>query len=581
MNIIQLQDRLKGVPDQALVGYVENPTGDVPTYLALGELQRRKDMRERYQADKQPEPSVAEQLIEETKPQGIAGMAPGMAPPAQGVGAPQPQPEMTPDMLASSGVGALPAGNVGQNYVGGGIVAFENGGETSNYKYPPKGLFMDTPEGGFLSGEEYRQKIRDAIEGRPRGSKIGESTFMQRIYDTTETPYDEAIKAYERIGDTASADQLRKVRKDFIQFSDPSINPDLIANKTDPLDTGYDVDAAAKALGYQTEEEKLANTEKYIAEETKKRQQQEKDGTYVPPPNVSQDTTKQTITDKKESPLNNEKIKAIDVTADSIYNPYLDDTLFKDYERTEGDKVVADANARFRKLIGEDPAQARMQGRLKKYEDRQRKMEDTAIGEALMAAGFATMAGTSQNAFENFGAGAQRGLESYGKSRKDIISMEEKAYALDMELAKAERAEQLAATKYGLDSEQYNKAFNDKLKIQRIQSAAEVDKYKTLAEDKTAQFNANLRMKLDERKAKIKETYKDISDLQNFSSRKEAEKYLRDRGGRGEDAIQNALKEWDRFQKDMLEAIENYSPLTSAGSPTINPIGLNLKGITS
>jgi hypothetical protein len=136
MNIIQLQDRLKGVPDQALVGYVENPTGEVPTYLALGELQRRKDMRERYQADKQPEPSVAEQLIEETKPQGIATMMPGMAPPAQGVGAPQPQPEMTPDMIASSGVGALPAGNVGQNYAGGGIVAFADGG----YTLDPYGL---------------------------------------------------------------------------------------------------------------------------------------------------------------------------------------------------------------------------------------------------------------------------------------------------------------------------------------------------------------------------------------------------------------------------------------------------------
>ena len=136
MNIIQLQDRLKGVPDQALVGYVENPTGEVPTYLALGELQRRKDMRERYQADKQPEPSVAEQLIEETKPQGIAGMAPNVAMPNQGVGAPQPQPEMTPDMMVSSGVGALPAGNIGQNYAGGGIVAFADGG----YTLDPYGL---------------------------------------------------------------------------------------------------------------------------------------------------------------------------------------------------------------------------------------------------------------------------------------------------------------------------------------------------------------------------------------------------------------------------------------------------------
>jgi len=146
MNIIQLQDRLKGVPDQALVGFVENPTGEVPTYLALGELQRRKDMRERYQANKQPEPSVAEQLIQETKPQGIATMMPGMTPPNQGVGTPQPQPEMTPNMMASSGVGALPAGNIGQNYAGGGIIAFEDGGEVEDedvQKYGLGGKILD------------------------------------------------------------------------------------------------------------------------------------------------------------------------------------------------------------------------------------------------------------------------------------------------------------------------------------------------------------------------------------------------------------------------------------------------------
>jgi len=146
MNIIQLQDRLKGVPDQALVGFVENPTGEVPTYLALGELQRRKDMRERYQANKQPEPSVAEQLIQETKPQGIATMMPGMTPPNQGVGTPQPQPEMTPNMMASSGVGALPAGDIGQNYAGGGIIAFEDGGEVEDedvQKYGLGGKILD------------------------------------------------------------------------------------------------------------------------------------------------------------------------------------------------------------------------------------------------------------------------------------------------------------------------------------------------------------------------------------------------------------------------------------------------------
>ena len=50
MNIIQIQDRLKGLPEDALVNYVEQPMGEVPIYLALGELQRRKEMKERFQA---------------------------------------------------------------------------------------------------------------------------------------------------------------------------------------------------------------------------------------------------------------------------------------------------------------------------------------------------------------------------------------------------------------------------------------------------------------------------------------------------------------------------------------------------
>ena len=65
MNIIQVQDRLKGVTDDALVGYINNPTGEVPTYLALGEVERREDMRKEYQASQagQPQKTVAEEMI--------------------------------------------------------------------------------------------------------------------------------------------------------------------------------------------------------------------------------------------------------------------------------------------------------------------------------------------------------------------------------------------------------------------------------------------------------------------------------------------------------------------------------------
>ena len=106
MNIIQVQDRLKGLPEDALVNYVEQPMGEVPIYLALGELQRRKEMKERFQASQADKPSVAEQLVAEAKPMqmGLGAMAPQqMMPGAQGVGTPPPAQELTPTMLAASG----------------------------------------------------------------------------------------------------------------------------------------------------------------------------------------------------------------------------------------------------------------------------------------------------------------------------------------------------------------------------------------------------------------------------------------------------------------------------------------------
>jgi len=142
MNIIQLQDRLKGLPDQALVKYVEQPMGEVPIYLALGELQRRKEMKERFQATQADKPSVAEQLVAEAKPMqmGLGAMAPQqMMPEGQGVGAPQPAPEIDPRQMAASGIAANPQSAVGGTAMmkEGGIVGYQPGGFITGDTYPP------------------------------------------------------------------------------------------------------------------------------------------------------------------------------------------------------------------------------------------------------------------------------------------------------------------------------------------------------------------------------------------------------------------------------------------------------------
>ena len=119
MNIIQLQDRLKGMPTEVIIQNLQNPTGAVPTYLLAGELSRRQKM-EAEAAAEMPSDTVTEQLVEESMPQQNLG---AMAPQSM---APQPVPPE--QAMAAPGVAGLPAPNVGQNYAGGGIVSFAEGG---------------------------------------------------------------------------------------------------------------------------------------------------------------------------------------------------------------------------------------------------------------------------------------------------------------------------------------------------------------------------------------------------------------------------------------------------------------------
>jgi hypothetical protein len=126
MNIIQVQNRLKGVTDEALVQYINNPTGDVPTYLALGEVGRREDMRKEYQASQaeQPQKTVAEEMVAKlSTPTGIGALTNNMAP------------RMAPEEVMSSsesisetGIAPLPTQNMTQEFARGGIVGSARGG---------------------------------------------------------------------------------------------------------------------------------------------------------------------------------------------------------------------------------------------------------------------------------------------------------------------------------------------------------------------------------------------------------------------------------------------------------------------
>ena len=159
MNIIKLQNMLRGAPDDALINYVQNPQGEVPSYLVLSELQRRKDTRAKYQAEQAPESSVAEDLTQPAQPQGGLGMLAD-------------QPQMQDD---DQGVASLPVPDdmyQDQNYAGGGIVAFEDGGgvdyDDGSVGYPIGGLVVPVARAS-LAAAKYGGKglkyLKDKLYG--------------------------------------------------------------------------------------------------------------------------------------------------------------------------------------------------------------------------------------------------------------------------------------------------------------------------------------------------------------------------------------------------------------------------------
>ena len=89
MNVIQLQDMLRGLPDDRLKQELSQPTGTVPQYLVLSEVVRRDKMRD--SAAAAPQSTVVQDVIgTPTAPQAMPGVQAyaggGFVTPAQAMG---------------------------------------------------------------------------------------------------------------------------------------------------------------------------------------------------------------------------------------------------------------------------------------------------------------------------------------------------------------------------------------------------------------------------------------------------------------------------------------------------------------
>ena len=137
MNIIDIQDNLKNLPEQALMQEMQRPTGSAPQFLVLGELKRRKQMRDDYNRQQNADmKTVAEEVVTAAgAPQeGIMQMARSLNPntnmaqdtglaqatPVTPTQAPQPQ---APQMMSDGGIMRLQTGGRTSGFSGKGLSA--------------------------------------------------------------------------------------------------------------------------------------------------------------------------------------------------------------------------------------------------------------------------------------------------------------------------------------------------------------------------------------------------------------------------------------------------------------------------
>jgi len=415
MNIIQQQDRLKSLPEEVLIEYIANPTGEVPTFLALGEIERRKVMRNKYAAQQAEQPPVSEQIVQESR---AARMPQAM-----------PQPPMAPS--GDAGITALPAPNVGQNYAQGGVVL--NNPQYQNVLTPaqrrqvirnlnnyyaspkPQRRVFDEVLGEYVLTDDYKASTEPT--GRTKSNIFGNAgPFASTAYDN----YVSGLKGLtDRPISLLGAERFSGKEVTF----DPNIPPAYYDPETgNVIGLDYDTSEDNRGIaGVSVGEEKFTPDQK--ADQKRFNEKRQKDQEEVA---------------AREKIIRDEKLKAAEKEEK------------KQGKKDSGEKV--------------DTYYADLRADIEGDRDLARDKDD-ALNMALITAGLSIAGGTSQNALENIAAGALPGVQSYTQSLKDIKD-EERGIRKELRgVGALERAEQLEyakiAAERGLSIKEYSDTMND------------------------------------------------------------------------------------------------------------------------
>jgi len=198
MNILEIEDLIKGLPDQALMQEAQQPSGRMPQYLVVSEIQRRGDMRKRFQAQQQGQDrgTIAQQILQGGVQEGPApqmqapmGQPPGMMPPQgppQGIAAmagPRPPQGPPPQVMPPQGIPGPQAAQMAAQAP----VRMAEGRSTPNVM---GGLIQGVlPEEDLGRGTGIQRTFASQLYGDPREQQEQVGAVLRQMLGETNVPF--------------------------------------------------------------------------------------------------------------------------------------------------------------------------------------------------------------------------------------------------------------------------------------------------------------------------------------------------------------------------------------------------------
>lgn len=390
MNIAKLQSQLQHVPDQALIGYVQNPDGQVPSYLALAELTRRKEIRKSAAPQKAaPTQSVAQQAVAEVEP-GIAQLP------------------LKDEQMFSE-----------QSYAQGGIVAFDEGGEVPRFNGMYDGSYLD-PAAQYRKVYDYRNYNKMLETQTPAQVKERYGLDKPTLKDVV-SPYDAAIRYYAGV-----AKEGNPVEANAAESAIPTLlgrRNAWMQGQKDPITGAAPVGSAGNVQGIAELAGAKAAPTVPVAE------------VPVVNPNLNPNYNPNKRTNIDPAQFTNKEAVGINTAGYDL------PTVKAASLDLPGGLTTLDALNQRRQAMAEAGVDTdffqKQQDKLAKEREALGGDKEKAGWMALARAGLGMAGGKSQFAVQNIAEGAISGIDQYGRDAKEIKQDEKLLRQADMKLAEA------------------------------------------------------------------------------------------------------------------------------------------------